>query len=197
MPACRSPRSSPSSRDCDAPNHRILERPCFEVHSRTLGHQGVLYFPSFRKRGKSNLHGYHRHQPTDMNTRLPVAVEIDRARVIPKCQDLEAPEPAVPRGPDAVAVVIFRLHRSIACGASASPQAERCGVRRHYRTLSHAAAAGERPELQRRLAMRRLIHPSPSPGAFGPPRGRSAARRGRSLGLRSRPWLSVPSRNDS
>jgi hypothetical protein len=53
----------------------------------------------------------HRHE-----YRLLVAAEIDRVRVIVKCQDLEAPEPAVPCGADAMAVVIFRLHRFVACG---------------------------------------------------------------------------------
>jgi hypothetical protein len=49
-----------------------------KVHSRTLLPQDVLYLPSFRKRGNSNLHGYHRHQPTDMNTgflSLPKSIE--------------------------------------------------------------------------------------------------------------------------
>src|SRR5437762_667817 len=52
----------------------------------------------------------HRHE-----YRLPVAAEVDQVRAIRKCEDLEAPEPAAPRGADAV--VIFRLHRCLGCGS--------------------------------------------------------------------------------
>src|SRR4029453_4236982 len=44
---------------------------------------------------------------------LPVAAEVDRVRAIPKCEDLKAPEPPVPRA--TAAVVIFRMHRFLGC----------------------------------------------------------------------------------
>jgi hypothetical protein len=44
---------------------------------------------------------------------LPIAAEVDLVRAIPKCEDLKAPEPPVPRA--TAAVVIFRMHRSLGC----------------------------------------------------------------------------------